>query len=73
VGLRWVRQWLGQWVGHDEAGAQVALVAETVSEGGQRRYWFAWRQDGSPQGVTVGQFPTAEEAMAAVDRAGGSP
>jgi hypothetical protein len=34
------------------------------------RYWFAWTRDGSPEGVTVGEFATAQQAMVAVDLAG---
>jgi hypothetical protein len=35
-----------------------------------RASWHGWRRDGTPNGIDVGSFNTAEEAMAAVDAAG---
>jgi hypothetical protein len=48
----------------------VAHVELTVTGGGAERSWHGWRRDGTPNGVDVGQFATADEAMAAVDAAG---
>jgi hypothetical protein len=66
VSLRWEQRSSGRWLGFDGDGRQVGFVAETVTAGGDRRYWLAWRSDGTPDGVTVGEFTTAEAAMAAV-------
>jgi hypothetical protein len=38
--------------------------------GSERRSWHGWRRDGTPNGIDVGNFDTAEAAMAAVDAAG---
>jgi hypothetical protein len=71
MGLTWRQgQTTNRWLGTDDDGQQVGHVGLTVSEGGQRHTWHGWRRDGSPTGIDVGQFPTAEEAMTAVDEAG---
>jgi hypothetical protein len=57
----------GRWGGSTPDGRQVGHVGEVVSDGGERRYWHAWHQDGTVMGVDLGEFATAEEAMAAVD------
>ncbi len=55
--------------------ALVALIEEagprrsTCWDGGAGRAWHGWRYDGTPTGVDLGHFGTAEEAMAAVDDA----
>lgn len=48
-------------------GRQVALVAQVVFAGGERCYWMAWVDDRTEGGRRVGEFDTAEEAIAAVD------
>ena len=71
MGLRWERRTNDRWAGHVEGdGRRVALVAYTVADGGDRRYWFAWRRDGSPTGDVLGDFATADVAMTAIDQRG---
>jgi hypothetical protein len=65
--LRWEQRTSGRWIGVDADGAEVGFVGLTVTAGGERRYHFAWRRDGSPSGDVVGDFDSAEQAMAAVD------
>ena len=50
-------------------GRQVALVAQVVVGGGERCYWMAWIDDRTEGGRRLGEFATADEAMAAVDAA----
>ena len=69
--MRWEERSTSGWWGYDEAGMFVAAVGLTVTAGGERRYWLAWRRDGTPDGVVVGRFDTAEEAMEAVERPAG--
>jgi hypothetical protein len=59
-----------RFVGTDDDGRPVGYVSLTVTEGGANRWWFAWRNNGTADGITVGQFCTAEEAMVATDEAG---
>jgi hypothetical protein len=40
-----------------------------VADAGERHYWHAWRRDGTPHGINLGAFRSAEEAMVAVDEA----
>jgi hypothetical protein len=70
VGLVWRQLSHDRWIGFDDDGHQVGHVAEVVTAGGERRYWHGWRRDGTPTGIDVGSFDTAEAAMAAVDAAG---
>lgn len=67
--MRWHQQpgTADRRIGTDDNGRQVGWVALTVGPGAAYRYWFAWRPDGSPEGVTVGEFTTAEDAMRAVE------
>jgi len=67
MALRWEQRSLDRWIGF-EGERQLGYVGQVVSHGGARHYWLAWRQYGSAQGVVVGRFDTAEEAMWAVDR-----
>ena len=61
---------MSRWLGSDDDGQQVGHVGLTVTAGGAQRSWHGWRSDGTPDGIDVGRFTTAEEAMAAVDAAG---
>jgi hypothetical protein len=67
VGWRWVQRSSDRWLGDDPEGRQVAVVALTVADGGERRYWLAWSADDTPEGRVVGRFDTAGEAVAAID------
>jgi hypothetical protein len=68
--LTWRERRMNRFVGVDDHGQDVGQVGLVVSDGGAQRYWHGWRRDGSPMGIDVGGFATAEEAMAAVDAAG---
>jgi hypothetical protein len=57
-------------VGTDDDGRTVGVVAFTVWAGGGQSAWVAWRSDGTPEGVRVGEFESAEAAMVATDEAG---
>jgi hypothetical protein len=70
MGLVWRQRSTNRWLGTDDEGRQVGHVGLTVTAGGARRHWHGWRRDGTPDGIDVGQFASAEEAMAAVDAAG---
>jgi hypothetical protein len=61
---------MDRWHGTDEHGQQVGHVGLSVTDGGARQVWHGWRRDGTPTGIDVGSFDTAEAAMAAVDTAG---
>jgi hypothetical protein len=54
----------------DDDGHEVGHVAHVVTAGGEHHYWHGWRRDGTPTGVDLGAFPTAERGMVAVDEAG---
>jgi hypothetical protein len=71
MALTWRRGSTNRWLGTDDDGQQVGHVGLTVTAGGAETWWRGWRRDGSPKGISVGRFATAEEAMAAVDDAGG--
>jgi hypothetical protein len=64
--LTWRQISMSRWHGSDDDGEQVGHVGLSVTGGGAERWWYGWRRDGTPQGVDVGRFATAEEAMAAV-------
>jgi hypothetical protein len=70
MGLVWRQRSTNRWLGTDDEGRQVGHVGLTVTAGGARRHCHGWRRDGTPDGIDVGQFASAEEAMAAVDAAG---
>jgi hypothetical protein len=69
MGLIWRSPTTRRWLGTDDDGKQVGHVGLVVWDGGAGRAWHGWRCDGTPIGVDVGHFGTAEEAMAAVDEA----
>jgi hypothetical protein len=56
---------MGRWVGTNDAGQAVGYVGEIVTGGGTEHHWHAWLNDGTPGGVEVGEFASAEAAMAA--------
>lgn len=68
--VTWRQRSTTRWHGTDDDGQQIGHVGLTVTAGGALRSWHGWRRDGTPNGVDVGNFPTAEQAMAAVDDAG---
>ena len=68
--LTWRQRSTDRWLGTDEQGQQVGHVGLSVTGGGAQWSWLGWRRDGTPDGISVGRFSTAEEAMAAVDAAG---
>ncbi|HET6948836.1 MAG TPA: hypothetical protein VFI47_00570 [Acidimicrobiales bacterium] len=70
MGLTWRQTSTNSWVGTDEQGEPVGHVGLAVSEGGARHEWRGWRRDGTPTGIDVGHFASAEAAMATVDEAG---
>jgi hypothetical protein len=70
MGYVWRERAAGRWVGSDDDGHDVAFVNHTVWDGGTRSCWLAWLNDGTPEGVRVGQFATMEAAMVATDEAG---
>lgn len=65
--LRWAPRRGSRWIGYDNDMRQVGFVAEVVTAGEERHYWMAWLNDGTPEGVSVGEFASAHEAMTAVD------
>lgn len=66
----WRQQSMGRWRGSDDHGQEVGHVGLTISYGGGQRSWHGWRRDGTPEGIEVGEFDSAEAAMAAVDESG---
>jgi hypothetical protein len=68
--LTWRQRSTSRWHGTDDDGQQVGHVGLSVTDGGAQRSWHGWRRDGTPNGIDVGHFDTAEAAMAAVDTAG---
>jgi hypothetical protein len=70
MGLTWRSTSTQRWRGADEAGQEIGHVGLVVWGGGTGRAWHGWRYDGSPDGIDLGHFDTAEQAMAAVDDAG---
>jgi hypothetical protein len=61
---------MNRWHGTDDDGRQVGHVGLTVTGGGAERSWHGWRRDGTATGIDVGNYDSAEAAMAAVDAAG---
>ena len=68
--LTWRPRSSSRWIGTDDRGQQVGAVGLAVSQGGAESSWLGWRFDGTPTGIDLGRFATAEAAMAAVDEAG---
>ncbi len=68
--LTWRQGSTNRWLGTDDEGQQVGHVGLSVTGGGAHHAWHGWRRDGTPEGIDVGTFPSAEAAMAAVDGAG---
>jgi hypothetical protein len=66
----WRERAAGRWVGNDESGQDVGFVAHVVWDGGAQSCWVAWFNDFTLEGVRVGEFPSAEGAIAATDEAG---
>jgi hypothetical protein len=69
VGLAWRQRSMTRWHGTEEEGRQVGHVGLKVTGGGAERSWHGWRRGGTPEGIDVGNFSTAEAAIAAVDAA----
>jgi hypothetical protein len=67
MGLVWRQRSQDRWLGFDNDGREVGHVALVVTAGGEHRYWHGWRRDDTPTGIDLGAFPTAEQAMVAVD------
>ena len=70
MGLVWRETSTNRWVGTDDDGQQIGHVGLVVSQGGAKRSWHGWRRDGTPAGIDVRHFATAEAAMAVVNEAG---
>jgi hypothetical protein len=70
MGLTWRPTSTQRWLGADDEGQQIGHVGLVVSEAGANHAWHGWRNNGTPTGIDLGTFPTAEEAMVAVDAVG---
>jgi hypothetical protein len=73
MGLTWRATSTQRWRGVDDDGKHIGHVGLVVWGGAANSAWHGWRYDGSPNGIDLGNFDTAEQAMAAVDDDAGTP